>query len=251
MAEMKTEFKKFRSQLWELIKTSVPVTLMYLLAGSVLIMITMQSGTDVNGEALPLKWDNTKLIWTVVLGIACVLYNGVILWGCGGSHYEILVAGNVKRMSAEKLGVNYKISKHKVEQEYRPWKGFCMGALVGLFPLVLGIVFGCNHSFIHSGEPSLGSGILVMVGFLLSGWCLIPFYFMNLGGVYASYFLCCLFAILPVITSGLCYIWGAYARRDKRLREETIKENQEKEKQNKAQKVNYGALPGTKPKKHK
>ena len=250
MSEMKTKMKTIRANLWELIKTAFPITLMYFLVGMILIMITMQPSTDVNGESTGLQWDSSKLIWTILLDIAAVLYTGVIVWAAGGSHYEMLVAGNVKRNAAEKYGINYKISKHKEEQEYRPWKGFGIGALIGLLPLVFGIVFGCNHDFIHSGEASVASGILVISGFLLSGWCTIPFYFMNISGTYASYFFCCLFAIIPLVTAGVCYIWGAYARRNKRLREETIKDQQSQQSQ-KQTKVNYGALPGTKPNKRK
>lgn len=250
MEETKTTAKKIKSNVWELIKTSFPVSLMYFLVGTVLIMVTMQTSTDINGEEVGLQWSTAKTIWTVLLNVASILYTGLILWGAGGSHYEMLVAGNVKRHAAEKYGVNYKISKHKEEQEYRPWKGFAIGALVGLFPLVLGIVFGCNYDYIHVQEASVGSGLLVIIGFLLSGWCLIPFYFMNIGGTFASYFYCCLFSLIPVIVSGVCYIWGAYARRDKRLREESVKAKQE-ENATKQTKVNYGALPGTKPNKRK
>lgn len=250
MADKKTTTKKIKSNVWELFKTSFPVSLMYFLAGTVLIMITMQTSTDINGETVGLQWDTSKTIWTILMNVAAVLYTALILWGAGGSHYEMLVAGNVKRQAAEKYGVNYKISKHKEEQEYRPWKGFAIGAFVALFPLLFGVLFGCNYEYLHVQEASLGSGLLVIIGFLLSGWCLIPFYFMNYSGMFVSYFYCCLFALIPVIVSGVCYIWGAYARRDKRLREENVKAKQE-EKTTKTAKVNYGALPGTKPNKRK
>jgi hypothetical protein len=58
-----------------------------------------------------------------------------------------------------------------------------------------------------------------------------------------------LFAIIPVISAGGCYIWGAYARRDKRLREEALQVADKRNTQQKEKKVNYGGLPGTKPKK--
>jgi hypothetical protein len=49
------------------------------------------------------------------------------------------------------------------------------------------------------------------------------------------------------------YIAGAYARRNKAIRQQLLAEQAEKaeEERRKNKKVNYGALPGTKPKKRK
>jgi hypothetical protein len=46
------------------------------------------------------------------------------------------------------------------------------------------------------------------------------------------------------------YIAGAYSRRSKRLRQQRL-EDKAVEAANKPKKINYGGLPGTKPKKRK
>jgi hypothetical protein len=57
--------------------------------------------------------------------------------------------------------------------------------------------------------------------------------------------------LIPTIVCGLCYIWGAYARRNKTWRAQELKRKAEEELANKPKKINYGGLPGTKPKKRK
>ena len=54
-----------------------------------------------------------------------------------------------------------------------------------------------------------------------------------------------------IVVSGALYIAGAYARRNKRLREQLIAERAAAAQENKVKKINYGGLPGTKPKKRK
>ena len=47
------------------------------------------------------------------------------------------------------------------------------------------------------------------------------------------------------------YIVGAYGKRKKRLREQEIADKEAAREANKEKKINYGGLPGTKPKKRK
>ena len=74
---------------------------------------------------------------------------------------------------------------------------------------------------------------------------------MNATGVSISYFISCLFALIPIAVSGVFYIVGAYSRRNKRLREQMIAQHAAEAEENKVKKINYGGLPGTKPKKRK
>ena len=245
MAKLKKTMKKIGRQIWELFKSALPAMLMYFCAGSVLMMLTMQ-------DAEAVQWDGTKLAWSLVCGIVAVAYNGFLGYAQGGTGYEMLVSGNLKRTSANEFGDGYKMSTHKEAREYRTWKGFVIGAFMGLFTIVTGIIFGCNQAMIDGKDLTTAMGVVVIVSFLISGWSLLPFYFMNqTPGMSANYFLSCLFAIVPIVVTGVMYIAGAYGRRNKVLREQEIADRAAKAEAEKVKKINYGGLPGTKPKKRK
>lgn len=244
MGNFKRAAKKFGKQIWDLVKGSIPALIMYCCAGTILMMLTLKQEQ--------LYWDNTKLAWTLVCVIAAAAYNGLVSYAQGGSAYEMLVSGNVKRMSASDFEGGYKMSSHKEVKEYRAWKGFACGAFAGLFTLVSAIIFGCNQSAIDAQTMSGGFGVVMIICFLLSGWSLLPFWYVNLGGnAFASYFLTALFALIPIVVSGVFYIVGAYARRNKAIREQEIADRAARAQEQKVKKINYGGLPGTKPKKRK
>ncbi|MBR2646920.1 MAG: hypothetical protein IKD47_05140 [Clostridia bacterium] len=252
MANVKKQLKKFGRQVWELYKSSLMPAFMYLCAGMILMSITMKG--DKVGE---IQWDNSKLLWTIVCSVGAAAYNALVMWANGGQQYEMLVSGNMKRMSAQ-YGEGYKISTHKEWKEYRPWKGFVIGALIGIYALITALYFGLNQDWIDSslggsehGVAGSTYGVLVVIGILISGWTILPFLYINMGGVHVSYFLSALFVLLPIIVSGVFYIAGAYARRNKALRQQMIAEQQAKATAEKEKKINYGGLPGTKPKKRK
>ena len=85
----------------------------------------------------------------------------------------------------------------------------------------------------------------------MKSWSVIPMYLMNRTGIAISYYVSCVFALIPIAVTGGFYIAGAYARRAKRLREQLIAEKAQKADEEKVKKINYGGLPGTKPKKRK
>ena len=240
---IKKSLKKFGRYVWELFKSSIPSTFMYCCAGTILLMLTIKGET--------LVWTSKEVAWVVVCIIGGAAYNALMAWASGGSQYEMLVSGNVKRMSAAQFDGGYKMSSHKEVKEYRVWKGFVVGAMTALLTIVFGILFGCYQTQLHAEEVKGGLGILLLLGFLLTGWSVIPLYLMNATGVAISYFLSCLFALIPICVSGGFYIWGAYARRNKRLREQMIAERAAAAEEQKVKKINYGGLPGTKPKKRK
>ena len=239
----KKKMRKFGRYVWEFFKAALPATFMYFCAGTILLMLTMK------GEVV--EWNSKNIMWTVVCILGGAGYNALMSWAPGGSHYEMLVSGNVKRLSAEQFDGGYKMSNHKEAQEYRVWKGFVIGGFCALFPLLFGILFGCNQAKIGTSELSGGLAVLVLLGFLLSGWSVIPFYIMNLNGIAVNYFLSCLFALIPIAVSGGFYIWGAYGKRNKRLREQLVAQKAMEAEANRVKKINYGGLPGTKPKKRK
>ncbi|MBQ7924431.1 MAG: hypothetical protein IJ329_03900 [Clostridia bacterium] len=261
MAELKKTFKKIGRQIWELFKGSLPGGLMYACAGAVLVILTLK------GEISELQWNGAKIAWTVVCIVVASAYAGIMAYAHGGNAYEMLVTGNMKRLSASESG-GYKISKHVYAKEYRVWKGFVMGAFMGIVPLLSGIIFGAKQSGIDamladlmlsaesSNAISSGFGIVMLIILFLSGWSILPFFIPNAaivaaGGTGMSYYLSCLFALIPVVIVGVMYIAGAYGKRAKAIREQEIADRAAAAEANREKKVNYGGLPGTKPKKRK
>ena len=250
MSNVKKTLKKIGRQTWDLFKGSFPSLLMYFCAGAALMMLTMK-GDDA------FKWNNTKLAWTIVSIVVAAGYNALVTYAQGGNAYEMLVSGNMKRVSADKYGEGYKISSHKEAKEYRVWKGFAMGGFAAIFPIVTGLVFGCKADIINQGLSeqttglSTGFGILLIACFLLSGWSILPFFYLNASGTAANYFLSCLFGLVPIAVTGAMYIVGAYARRNKNVRKQMLADQIAQAEATKEKKINYGGLPGTKPKKRK
>lgn len=243
MGNFKKGFKSFWAHVWEFFKAALPAILIYFCAGTILMMITMP-------EDGSLTWDGTKLTWTLVCGIVAVAYNGLLAYAEGGNAFKMLVSGNIKRRSMDDDGEGFKMSNHKYAKEYRPWKGFVIGAFAAIFTLVFGIILGCNQSRIIVGEQTEMSWV-VLVAILLTGWSILPFYFLNASGIYVSYFVTCAFAVLPIIVSGVLYILGAYGRRRKTIKEQELADKASQEQAQPQKKINYGGLPGTKPKKKK
>ncbi len=248
--QFKKQAKRIGRHAWELFKSSILSSLMYVCAGMVIMMLTMKED---------IVWKGSTLAWSIVGIVVAAAYQGLASWANGGTQYEMLVSGNVKRSTYDAYGNEYKMSNHKEAKEYRPWKGFVVGGIVGLMPVIFGIILGCNQETIDAAAKSgegvgRGLGITLLLSFILSGWSILPFYCMNAVGVASvSYFVTVLFAIIPVAVSGGLYIAGAYARRNKAIRMQILAEKaaaaEAERRANK--KINYGGLPGTKPKKKK
>ncbi len=243
--KFKMEMKRIGRYIWELFKSSILPTVMYCCASSILMMLVMR------GEEV--VWGGSQIAWTVVCVVGGAAYQALAAWANGGTQYEMLVSGNVKRSTCDAYGNEYRMAAHKMAKEYRPWKGFAIGGFVALFPVLFGVVLGCNQAEVHSDTMRRGLGIMTVVSFFLSGWTTIPFYCMNAAGVSASYFLSLLLAIIPVVVGGVMYIGGAYSRRNKNLRMQMLadKAAEADEARRANKKINYGGLPGTKPKKRK
>lgn len=240
---MKKKLKSFGRYVWELFKLSLPCAFMYCCAGTILMMLTIKGENPV--------WTAKEVTWVVVCILGGSAYTALLAWAHGGTNYEMLVSGNMKRMSMDAFDGGFKMSSHKEVKEYRAWKGFAFGGFIAIVTLVIGILFGANQAQIDSTDPGKGVAVLVLIGFLTTGWSVIPMYLMNLNGVAISYYVSCVFALIPIAVAGGFYIAGAYARRAKRLREQLIAEQALKAEETKVKKINYGGLPGTKPKKRK
>ena len=245
MSNIKETLKNVGKHVWELFKASVPAGLMYLCASLILLVLTLK------GEKI--EWNNTNLLWSIVCCVGGLAYTGLVMWANGGQHYEMLVSGNIKRVTAEKYGSSYKISSHVEAKEYRAWKGFVIGCFLAIGPIITAIIFGCNQDAINAGLSGGALSVVVLICFFVSGWTILPFYYMNSAGIYANYFLSGLLGLLPIAVAGGFYIIGAYARRNKSIRQQEAasKAAAAQAQKEKEKKINYGALPGTKPKKRK
>ena len=241
MSKVTKKLRRFGRYTWEMFKGALPALLVYLCMGLVLIMLGVKGEDDY-------AWDSRKTTWTSVCWVCSLAYNGLLAFAQGGNHYEMLVSGNVKRMSMDEYGNGYKISTHKEAKEYRPWKGFAIGGWIGIFAVIAGIVWGANQAAIDGDKANAATGICL----LLVGWACGPFYFLSATpGVNVSYYLICLLGLAPVLVSGGLYIAGAYARRNKQIRQQQIADALSARAMQKEKKINYGGLPGTKPRKHK
>ena len=236
MAKKTNRVKRFFGYVWQMVKEALPATFMYICAGTILTLLVFRKE-----KAL---WEGSNITWTFVCILAAAGYNALISWAHGGTHYEMLVSGNVKRSTADMYGMEYKISSHKEAKEYRVWKGFVIGGISALLPLLAGLAYGISFA---PSTKTLNPGALV--GLLCSGWSIIPLYCMNQSGAGISYFVSMLFALIPILVSGGFYIAGAYARRNKAVRQQMLADKAAEAEANKVKKINYGGLPGTKPNK--
>ena len=249
MTTVKEKVKLVLKYAWTLFKFSIPSLIIYSCAGAIMMMLTMK-------EDVALTWDNNKLLWTVLGWVLAIGYNVAAAYSQGIVGYDMLASGNMQRR-AEDRGSALKISKYDELQEYRPWKGFVIGAMSGIIMLVFGLLFGKNTAVINSvfdqssANVEKNIGILVLCGFIFSGLTLLPTFYLNGAGVAINYYVTIVAVIVPIIVTGFAYIGGAYGKRNKVLRAQDKPRAELEAKQNKQSKVNYGALPGTKPKKRK
>ena len=246
MSNFKTKWKVFWRIVGECFMRSLTPSVMFFVAGLVLLMLQSKNfGLS------------AQMAWAALCAVVALAYNGFLMWICGGNHYEMLVSGNLKRRSAMQSGSELNMASYKFQKEYRPWKGFAIGAFVSLLLIVGSIVLGCNQTAIVEAatneEVTLTTGLAAvsLIFYCLAGWVLLPILELNIAGTAVSFFVGCAFALLPVCVSGGFYIGGAYGRRNKTVRQQELAARAAEEEANRPKKINYGGLPGTKPKKRK
>lgn len=245
MANFKKKFKFYLGYAWQLFKDALPSWIMYICAGSILMMISIKVKEN------QIIFKNGIVVWAVICTLGAAAYNGLLMWANGGQQYEMLAAGNVRRNSQQLYGEEYKISKHKEVKEYRLWKGFVVGGILAMLPIIVAIVWGVKQPQI---DARLAQGKIApteLFGIMLSGWSVVPVYYANATGSNISYFVTMAFALIPIAVTAAFYIGGAYARRNKNIRRQMIADKAAEDAANKTKKINYGGLPGTKPKKRK
>ncbi len=245
----KERCKLIGKNVFECFKRSFSSGFMYWMAGTILMMLTMKGNLATGLTA-------KRLTWTIVCMGAAIAYSAFVAYVCGGTHYEMLVSGNMKRISAMNMGTEFKISSHKIEKEYRIWKGFAIGGFIALITLIAGIFFGANQAEINKiavegQNPTKVVAVFALIFFVFTGWSVLPFFYANAAGAAISYYLCCFMAIIPIAVYGGMYIAGAYGRRRKSIKAQELADRAAAAEAAKPKKINYGGLPGTKPKKRK
>lgn len=185
----------------ECLRRSVTVYLMYLFMS--LIMLACQAINE-----------NTTAI-EIVLGIVCVLigmaFNVHLCYHIGGDHYDAYLTGCMHRKNAL-FGIQSG-GNHRVEREYRVYKGFLIGFYVGLIVIFLGILAG-----IFQGTEGGYYALLFLSMF--GGWAIIPVgWLISLVDGSISYFWSLVFVLIPILVSGISYIVGANLQRRRKERE--------------------------------
>lgn len=185
----------------ECFRRSVTVYLMYLFMS--LIMLACQA---INEGTTAVE---------VVLGVICILigmaFNVHLCYHVGCDHYDAYITGCLHRRNAL-FGIQSG-GNHRVEREYRPYKGFLIGFYVGLIVVVLGILAG-----VFQGTE--GGYYALMFLSMFGGWAIIPVgWLITLVNENISYFWSLAFILIPVLVSGISYIVGAQLQRRRKEQE--------------------------------
>ncbi len=182
----------------ECLRRSVSVFLMYMFMS--MIMLATQAFSK----------EGTTVI-EIVLGVLCILggmfFNGHLCYHCGSDHYDAYLSGCLHRKNAL-FGIPSG-GNHRVEREYRVWKGFLIGFYVGLVVMILGTIAG-----VFQGTKNVGYAIMFLTMF--AGWAIIPVgWVINLVNPNFSYFWSLAFILIPILVSGIFYIVGAMCEKKK------------------------------------
>lgn len=162
----------------------------------------------------------------VVIDTVCVLcgaaFNAHLCYNYGKMHYDAYITGCLHRKN-ELFGIASG-GNHQPEKEYRVWKGFFIGFLVGVPVLVLGAL---------ASIPGWDWMLIIMS--LMCWWAYIPaswvaIYHQNVMGIegftVAAYWAFPMI-VLPIIVSGVFYIVGAYVNKRNRESGKLSKAEQE------------------------
>lgn len=187
----------------ECIRRIVTTGIMYLFMSTILLAAqTLEDNT--------IKW----IIYAGVLAI-CIYFNVRLMMSAGALHYKAYLSGEVRRNSnlSVKEGKDY-----KPYQEYRPYKGFLSGFYMALPVAILIIVAAATVGEVTAEDEIGASSIAQAILDMLAGWAIIPFQVLRTTyHLDVSLYWALLLCLIPVVVSGVSYIFGA--RREKRERE--------------------------------
>lgn len=150
--------------------------------------------------------DDTSVL-EIVLGVACILigalFNAHLCYNYGKLHYDAYLTGLIHRRNAL-YGIQSG-GDHRVEREYRPWKGFYIGFLVGVPIIVLSVLAGFFYD------------VASLFFIMFAGWAIVPVSW--LGTLPQDAFWSIAMIILPILVSGVAYLVGAYVEKGRKERE--------------------------------
>ncbi len=152
----------------------------------------------------------------LVIMILCIgiggFFNGHLCYHYGMLHYGFYVAGELHRKN-EAYGI-HSGGDHRPEREYRPWKGFYIGFLIGVPVILLGSLSGRFYD-------TLGGGYATALLIMVAAWAIVPLLWVrNFAGVAGvSLYWSLLMVIVPIVVSGVFYIVGAMRERKNREEE--------------------------------
>ncbi len=174
--------------------------------------------------------DEAGTVIEIVLGSLCIavgaFFNAHLLFNLGKLHYDAYLTGCIHRRNRA-LGIQSG-GDHRVEREYRVWKGFYIGFLVGVPAIILGVIAGAL--------PGTGAGIAHFFMAMFVGWAIFPPIWAqhSLGLESVSGYWSLLMVLMPILVSGIAYIVGAMVEKKKKAAEadraEAVKKAGKKEK---------------------
>lgn len=178
---------------WECVQRMLTPAVMYLFMSTLLLATQMITAEH-------LKW------LRILLGTLCILggaaFNAHLCFSFGGTHYEAYLAAQSHRE-------NGSAGSLRPEREYRPWKGFYIGFLIGVPVIVLSVL---------AAIPGAMNGWAAVIFVLFAGWAIMPVNWF--GGTGAWFALSMIMIVLPVLVSGIFYILGAMRQKRKKLEQE-------------------------------
>ncbi len=151
----------------------------------------------------------------IVLGSLCIAFGAVfnvhLLYNTGKLHYDAYLTGCIHRRNRA-LGI-MSGGDHRVEREYRVWKGFYIGFLVGLPAIILSLVAGI--------WPNSLAGPAYFFMAMFTGWAIFPPIWAKnvLGLEFVSGYWSLLMVLMPILVSGISYIVGAYMEKGVKARQ--------------------------------